>query len=96
MTNYVKAVDFAAKDTLVSGDPNKIVKGTEINTEFTNIQTAVNSKADINSPTFTGTPLTTTAAAGTNTTQIASTAYVMAERSNAATLDNKTISGGSY
>jgi hypothetical protein len=33
-------------------------------------------KADLASPTFTGTPLSTTATAGTNTTQIATTAFV--------------------
>ena len=32
-----------------------------------------------NSPTLTGTPLATTAAVGTNTTQVATTAYVIAE-----------------
>ena len=91
MSNYVKATDFAAKDSLVSGDPNKIVKGTEINTEFSNIQTAISSKADTNSPSLTGTPLAPTAIAGTNTTQIASTAFVHAERTNTATLTNKTL-----
>ena len=55
MTNYTKSTNFATKDTLTSGDPLKIVKGTEINTEFDNIQTAVNSKANTASPTFTGT-----------------------------------------
>jgi hypothetical protein len=55
LTNYTKSTNFATKDTLTSGDPLKIVKGTEINTEFDNIQTAVNSKADVASPTFTGT-----------------------------------------
>jgi hypothetical protein len=55
MTNYTKSTNFATKDTLTSGDPLKIVKGTEINTEFDNIATAVNSKADAASPTFTGT-----------------------------------------
>lgn len=91
MSNYVKATDFAAKDSLVSGDPNKIVKGTEINTEFSNIQTAISSKADTNSPSLTGTPLAPTAVAGTNTTQIATTAFVNAERTNTATLTNKTL-----
>lgn len=99
MSNYTKATDFAAKDALASGNANKIVRGSEIDDEFSNIQTAVNSKGDINSPTFTGVPLAPTAAAGTNTTQIATTAYVYAERSNTATLTNKTltsptISGG--
>lgn len=36
-------------------------------------------KANLNSPTFTGTPAAPTAAQGTNTTQIATTAYVQAE-----------------
>lgn len=55
MSNYTKATDFASKDSLPTGDPSKIIKGTEINTEFANVQTAVNSKADKASPTFTGT-----------------------------------------
>ena len=48
MSNYSKTTDFAAKDALLTGDPNKIVKGTEINDEFDAIQTAVNSKANNN------------------------------------------------
>ena len=78
MANYLKATDFAAKDALLSGDPNKIVKGTEINDEFDSLQTAVNSKANSSSPTFTGTPLAPTATLGTNTTQVATTAFVLA------------------
>ena len=46
------------------------------------------------SPALTGVPTAPTAVAGTNTTQIATTAHVFAERSNTATLTNKTISGG--
>jgi len=59
MTAYTKSTNFATKDTLTSGDPLKIVKGTEINTEFDNIQTAVNSKADTASPTLTSPTLVT-------------------------------------
>ena len=55
MSNYTKLVDYAAKDALPSGSAGKIVSGTEINTEFTAIKTAVNTKADKASPTFTGT-----------------------------------------
>jgi hypothetical protein len=55
MSNYVQSTNFATKDALPSGDPLKIVKGTEINTEFNNIATAVATKADLASPTFTGT-----------------------------------------
>jgi len=41
-------------------------------------QAALNLKANLASPTFTGTPLAPTAAPGTNTTQIATTAFVQA------------------
>jgi hypothetical protein len=50
MSNYTKSTNFATKDNLSSGNPLKIVKGTEINTEFDNIQTAVATKADLVSP----------------------------------------------
>jgi hypothetical protein len=75
MTDYTKSTNFATKDNLSSGNPLKIVKGTEIDTEFNNIQTAVATKADLASPAFTGTPSSPTASAGTNSTQIATTAY---------------------
>ena len=76
MSNYTQSTNFATKDNLSSGDPLKIVKGTEINTEFANIAIAVATKADLASPTLTGTPAAPTASAGTNTTQIATTAFV--------------------
>lgn len=46
MSNYTKSVDFAAKDALPSGNPSKLVLGTEIDTEYTNIATAIGTKAD--------------------------------------------------
>ena len=55
MSDYTKVTNFATKDSLPSGDTNKVVRGTEINTEFDNIATAVATKADKASPTFTGT-----------------------------------------
>jgi len=76
MSNYSKTTDFAAKDSLSTGNANKIVKGTEINDEFSAIQTAVNTKADLNSPTLTGTPVAPTPSASVNNTQIPTTAYV--------------------
>jgi hypothetical protein len=76
MSNYSKTTDFAAKDALTTGNANKIVKGTEIDDEFDAIQTAVNSKANANSAALTGTPTAPTADAATNTTQIATTAFV--------------------
>lgn len=47
MSNYTKSTNFATKDNLPSGDPLKIVKGTEIDTEFNNIATAIATKSDI-------------------------------------------------
>ena len=76
MSNYVKSTNFATKDTLPTGDANKIVKGTEIDNEFNAIAGAVSSKADLASPTFTGTPAAPTAISTANTTQIATTAFV--------------------
>ena len=78
MSNYTKATNFATKDTLPTGDSNKIVKGTEIDNEFNSIAGAISSKADIASPTFTGTPAGPTATSGSNTTQLATTAFVTA------------------
>ena len=55
MTDYTKTTDFAAKDSLPSGDSGKIIKGLEFETEFDNIATAIATKSNIASPTFTGT-----------------------------------------
>jgi len=76
MANYIKLTDFSTKDGLASGDPQKVIKGTEINDEFNDIQTAINSKANVNTPQLTGAPTTPTATAGTMTTQIASCQFV--------------------
>jgi hypothetical protein len=78
MSDYSKATNFTAKDGLPTGNAGKIIKGTEIDTEFTAISSAIASKANINSPTFTGTPAGPTASAGTNTTQLATTSFVTA------------------
>lgn len=55
MASYTKVTNFTAKDSLTSGDPNKVVKGSEIDTEFSAIATAVATKSDTAGPTFTGT-----------------------------------------
>jgi hypothetical protein len=78
MSNYTKATNFTLKDGLVTGDVNKIIKGSEIDAEYVAISAAVSSKADLNSPTFTGTPNAPTATFGLSSTQIASTAFVQA------------------
>lgn len=84
MSDYVQSTNFATKDALSSGDPLKIVKGTEINTEFANIAIAVATKADLVSPTFTGTVTLPSGAVGVtqsfgdNDTSLATTAFVQA------------------
>ena len=78
MSNYTKSTNFAIKDSLVTTDPAKIIKGTDIDNEYNAISNAIASKADVNSPALTGTPTAPTATAGTNTTQIATTAFAIA------------------
>jgi hypothetical protein len=92
MSNYTLAVNWSGKDALSDSDAAKVISGSDFNTEFTTIRTAVNSKADTNGDsgedfasnnatvagtlTVTGIPTIPTAAEGTNTTQAASTAFV--------------------
>jgi hypothetical protein len=67
VSDYTKSTNFATKDALSSGNPLKIVKGTEIDTEFNNIQTAIATKADLANPTFSGTVVIPTATITTAT-----------------------------
>jgi len=46
MSNYNKSTNFSVKDTLASGDPDKIVSGAEIDNEFNSISSAITSKVD--------------------------------------------------
>lgn len=85
MANYVKATNFTAKDSLPSGNAGKIIKGAEIDTEYTAIASAISSKADLNSPALTGTPTAPTATVNTNTTQLATTAFVQTQIATALT-----------
>ena len=96
MANYVKATNFFAKDALLTGDPAKIIKGSEIDDEYNAIATAIGTKADLNSPIFTGVPIAPTAAYGTNTTQVATTKFVQDATGTIAIQDanNVAITGG--
>jgi len=58
VSNYTKTVNFATKDNLNSGNPLKIVKGTEIDTEYNNIATAIATKTDNASAAITGGSIT--------------------------------------
>jgi len=55
MSNYTKTTNFTAKDSLPSGDSGKVIRGSEFDTEFSAISTAIATKANTASPTFTGT-----------------------------------------
>jgi hypothetical protein len=78
MSDYTKSTDFASKDSLPSGNAGKIVKGTEIDTEFNNIAVAVATKADLASPGFSGSPTAPTQSSGDSSTKLATTAFVAA------------------
>lgn len=102
MSNYVKLTDFASKDALTTGNPLKLIKGTEINDEYNAIQTAIGTKADLASPAFLGNPTAPTQTTGNNTTRIATTQFVQQELDAAqaavnitgGTIDGVAITGG--
>ena len=98
MSDYTIAVNWSGKDALSDSDSAKVISGSDFNTEFTTVRTAVNSKADTNGDNgedfsannvtiagnttiggtlaVTGIPTVPTAATSTNTTQLATTAFV--------------------
>jgi len=55
MSDYTQITDFSVKDALPSGDPEKIILGSDVDAELDAIATAIASKSDTASPTFTGT-----------------------------------------
>ena len=65
MSDYTKTTNFTVKDGLISGNPAKLVKGVDFDLEFDNLATAVATKADTASPTFTGTLTAATITGGT-------------------------------
>ena len=48
MSDYTIAVNWSGKDALSDSDAAKVISGSDFNTEFTTVRTAVNSKADLN------------------------------------------------
>ena len=75
MSNYNLQINWSGKDALSDSDPEKVISGDDMNTEFSAVKTAVNSKADLAGSagqSFSA----STAASGTNTTQVATTAFV--------------------
>ena len=63
---------------------------TEVDANFTNLNDEAATKAPLASPALTGTPTAPTASLGTNTTQVATTAFVIA---NAGSLDSPAFTG---
>ena len=82
MTNYVKTTNFLLKDSLPDTDAAKIIRGSEFDMEFNNLVISIASKANLNSPEFIGVPKAPTATVGSNTTQIATTAFVTTAAGN--------------
>lgn len=53
MANYSQNVFFTSKDSLTTGDPLKLIKGTEIDAELAEISTAIASKTEGDIPSTT-------------------------------------------
>lgn len=77
-------VDFNAKaatvtfPNIVFTNPNAVVSTDTLEVALGKLQRQTTLRATLSSPAFTGSPTAPTAAAGTNTTQLATTAYVTA------------------
>ncbi len=95
MTSYVKTTDFLVKDSLLSGDPAKIVKGSEIDAEFNALQTADATNAKIDDvQTLTNKTINLTSNTLTGTTAQFNTALSdgnFATQAGTETLTNKSI-----
>jgi microcystin-dependent protein len=92
MSDYNLQIAWSGKDALSDSDPDKVVSGGDFNTEFLAVKTAVNSKADLANTSQVVTAATATA--GTNTNQVATTAFVTAAMT-AATINNLVYPVGS-
>ncbi len=86
MSNYTISVDWDGKDNLADSNAAKVISGDDFQTEFETVQTAVNSKANLNGSssedfamnngTIAGNVTAPTQSAGNNTTRLATTAFV--------------------
>lgn len=68
MSDYTKTTDFDVKDSLPSGDTGKIIRGSEFEVEFENIEVAIASKADSLNTVLTGNTSATNLSVTGNTT----------------------------
>ena len=86
MSNYTISVDWDGKDNLADSNAAKVISGDDFQTEFETVQTAINSKANLNGAsgedfamnngTIAGNVTAPTQSAGNNTTRLATTAFV--------------------
>ncbi len=82
MSNYTIAVAWSGKDALSDSDPAKVISGSDFNTEFTAVQTAVNTKADLNGSASEALAASTVTATTVNATTVTASGTV-----NATTVD---------
>ena len=54
MSNYSYTTNYLGKDSLPSGDTDKIIKGADFDADFSAIEAAISSKVDIAGDTITG------------------------------------------
>ena len=90
MSNYVKTTDFTPKDALLTGNPDKLVKGSELDTEFNAIEAAIASKVNAAAGALTDATVNTQATSD-NSTKVANTAFV---KNNL--VDINIIDGGTF
>lgn len=99
MSNYVKSTNFTAKDSLPTGDTNKVIRGSEFDTEFDALQTAIGTKSDLAGPTFTGTAtfanLTATGTVNLTGATVSNLGTVTTVDINGGTIDGATIGANS-
>ena len=97
MSNFTKSTNFTAKDSLPTGDANKVVRGSEFDTEFNAVSTAIATKSDLASPTFTGTAtfanLTATGTVNLNGATVSDLGAVTTVDINGGTIDAAVIGG---
>jgi hypothetical protein len=85
-------ITFSGTQTFPSSVVTTTTEQTLTNKTISFASNTLTGVAPLASPTFTGVPAAPTAAVGTNTTQLATTAHVFAERAATVTLTNKTLS----
>lgn len=95
---YVKENDgYKLMSQWTKSETVEMSDGTDLQTDIDAVKSNINTKAPLASPTLTGTPNAPTATDGTNTTQIATTAFVQnAVKNKVDKVDGKNLSTNDY